>query len=214
MLNRVRSIVFPVVFIIGVSTIFGIWLTQMSLPAFRLVEYSHQLNQALNDNFPTNWLIRHDKTIEQIYNDTVRSYTLPKIISYALSNWKYKADPRFWDAANLPAYSFVAMTGDCDDIARLFADILHRNRYEAYYVTIDGKESGHAVSAYINPIDGTLEIVEVNGWWKRPLENRGMYFEQIGNFVSDIYGDARHMAIRTWDLRHILAVENIGDNHE
>lgn len=186
------------------NTAFYLWFRTNTLATFRVSELIHSVNQTVNDNLPYNWGVRHDKEINATFNRMIDETDLGMLLGYALFNWHYREDIRFWDVADLPVIAFTYLAGDCDDYARMAAYILHRKGFDqTYLVSMVAAKDGHLAVVYYDTNKKTLNLVDVNDIWIKDAPEFDMK-RDIRKLLKLYYSDMVNFGVRTWDMKKVL----------
>lgn len=189
---------------------FYLWFRTNTLATFRVSELIHSVNQTVNDNLPYNWSVRHHKKINAIFDRMIDETDLGMLLGYALFNWHYREDIKFWDVADLPVIAFTSLAGDCDDYARMAAYILHRKGFEqTYLVSMVAVKEGHLAVVYYDTNKKTLNLVDVNGSWVKDASAFDME-RDIRRLLQRHYSDMVNFGVRTWDMKKVLLYAEVG----
>lgn len=192
---------------IVLGSILSLWIATNSLAAFRVAEYTHQFDQFINDNFLSNLLLSRER-IYKSFDDVINTYETEVLLTYVSIEWAYKNDMIYWDVANMPVASFIDLTGDCDDIARLYAYILNRKGYLTFFVTMASPISGHAVAVYFDSLKRKTIMAEQSGVFGVESDGSNM-FNDIRILIKEIHPEMVNYAVRTWDLKHIIEIKSL-----
>jgi len=186
------------------------WLRMDTHTGFRFSEVSHSIQRTLNDviNSPLTMGLRSK------FHSLLDVADAETILRYALINWHYRSDSRFWDVSNFPIISMVELRGDCDDYARLSAYVLHyKGRRFVYYVAtsvaVSSKGLGHAVAAFYDETRRIVGLADINGWQETSTDQFSVPFD-IEKIIVANYPDTKHLSIRTWDLKKLLYTLEVG----
>lgn len=198
-------------FLLGIVINLPVYIVCKTNPflTFRISERIHIFTQFVNDNLPANRKFLTDIDALNSLNSFVHEVNIISLIDAMLDKWKYTNDLEWWDVANPPVKSFISLSGDCDDAARLFAYIEHQKGYvDVYYVTMGAVPFGHAVSVYYDPTVQSVILADVNGLWGWNINRLGKTSfnpqEHICQLVHIIYPKYKYIAFWTWDMRKIL----------
>ncbi len=130
-LVRLKVILLSLAFSIVFNSGLVLWMKTNSLNTFRFSEMFHSLEYRVNDLLHLDYSL-----VEKNFDPLIDKYDLKIIVHLINSKWTYRNDHRLWDVANPPVKSFLELSGDCDDYARLMTYILHTKGYaQVYYVT-------------------------------------------------------------------------------